>query len=874
MPIEARRFPPESFLHDAAHFLAAENRKADLSGITVLLPNLHAASEFAIEIRKAAGFPFVLLPQMETLSGFACPEEFVPESLRGARLYLALREKGWFGENDLWHLSSELSGLFEELTRWKVSLHRNGEEFSSMLEKAYKSGNSESLRFEAMLIHELWYAMELDGSSKAAASQLKLASLATNPSGPLYVLAPDELTRAEQAFLASWAEKAPVRVFSEERSGFYSCLWPEKKDRNIMQRAEDCSFAPLSNIRLFCARDLEEEAESAQIRIRQWLMAGKKSIALVALDRLAARRTRALLERAEILVSDETGWTLSTTSASTVIIRLLDAIASDFYHEDMLDLLKSPFIFTDWPAESRQEAVHALEQAIRKHHVVSGLDHYERLVLETESKAAMDALRFARQRFSAKTMTLSGWLDALSECLVRLGISPGLEADLAGEALLEGLSELRNELSNEKGRFGFRSWRRWLDMRLESMTFRDSSIRSPVVFTHLHATRLRKFDAVVLLGCDAMHLPSESAKSPFFNQAVRAELGLPLKETERLRQLENLSGLLSRAGEIWASWQFMKKGEPNLMSPFLEELNAFHVHAFGIDLVERDFSGFMPMMRLEKRRQKIGPTFPPSPSVVEGLVPGSISASGYNSLLACPYQYYASRILKLSAIEEAEKIMEKADYGSHLHRILHRFHTLHPEIADVDEARIELERISDSVFREAVEADYLSNGWALRWKKMIPEYLEWQKAREAEGWRIDSMEEERQLQVELDQGRRLILKGRIDRVDVSKEGVSVIDYKTQIAAQLREKLKEPGEDVQLEVYALLLDEPVKEAAFLSLDGKVEKVPCAELRVEENRDRLASIFEEICGGAGLPAQGIARVCANCEMRGLCRKDYWQ
>jgi ATP-dependent helicase/nuclease subunit B len=28
-----------------------------------------------------------------------------------------------------------------------------------------------------------------------------------------------------------------------------------------------------------------------------------------------------------------------------------------------------------------------------------------------------------------------------------------------------------------------------------------------------------------------------------------------------------------------------------------------------------------------------------------------------------------------------------------------------------------------------------------------------------------------------------------------------------------------------------------------------------------------------GGAGLPAQGDDAVCEHCEMRALCRRDYW-
>ena len=90
------------------------------------------------------------------------------------------------------------------------------------------------------------------------------------------------------------------------------------------------------------------------MQVRLWLQAGKRDIAIVAQDRVAARRMRALLERAEILVADETGWTFATLSVSTVLDRWLTALQSDFYHVDLLDLLKSPFIFADMAASERK----------------------------------------------------------------------------------------------------------------------------------------------------------------------------------------------------------------------------------------------------------------------------------------------------------------------------------------------------------------------------------------------------------------------------------------------------------------------------------------------------------------------------------------
>ena len=101
------------------------------------------------------------------------------------------------------------------------------------------------------------------------------------------------------------------------------------------------------------------------------LHAGRRELALIALDRETARRVRALLERMDVLVADETGWTLSTTAAAAVIDRWLECVASDFPHVELLDLLKSPFVLGELAA--RQDQVLAFELALRRHGVSQGM---------------------------------------------------------------------------------------------------------------------------------------------------------------------------------------------------------------------------------------------------------------------------------------------------------------------------------------------------------------------------------------------------------------------------------------------------------------------------------------------------------------------
>jgi ATP-dependent helicase/nuclease subunit B len=103
----------------------------------------------------------------------------------------------------------------------------------------------------------------------------------------------------------------------------------------------------------------------------------------------------------------------------------------------------------------------------------------------------------------------------------------------------------------------------------------------------------------------------------------------------------------------------------------------------------------------------------------------------------------------------------------------------------------------------------------------------------------------------------------------------VLDYKTQRAEGLRRRVREAGEDVQLAAYALL-QEGVTGAAYLSLDQNVTAVVPEEapaVLAALDRERMVRAFSALLQGATLNAHGDSRTCRWCEMRALCRRDYW-
>ncbi|HEY6096048.1 MAG TPA: PD-(D/E)XK nuclease family protein [Gallionellaceae bacterium] len=627
------------------------------------------------------------------------------------------------------------------------------------------------------------------------------------------------------------------------------------------------------------AHGLEQEARAAEVQVRRWLLAGKRSIAIVAQDRLAARRVRALLERAEVHVRDETGWTLSTMAVSTVLMRWLDALQSDFYYQDLLDLLKSPFIFSDAQLGERKQWVFQLEQLLRKRGVVSQLDSFLSLAdaEDPSLNAPLARLRQAADALRRKSDTLAGWLGALHQSLEILGVLPGLAADAAGEQLLQALRNWRDELASDTTRFSRAEWRHWLALQLDAQTFRDLGIDSPVLLTHLAATRWRSFDAVLLLGCDAAHLPSADRQAVWFNDAVRDTLGLPVASLHRAQQRDDLLALLALNDSVLATWQASQAGEENLLSPFFEVLRALHEQAYGDDLAEKELAGLQEQAQVRNAAAVLpAASVMPSPAIPPALVPQRISASGYNSLVACPYQYYARHVLLLNELDEVREGIEKRDYGEWVHAILHRFLEQYAPLEEHDRGELEAQllRISREVFADIMQRDYWARAWLQRWIKSVPALVEGQLAIEADGWHYVQGEVafKQQFTPELQ------IHGRIDRVDVLGEVANVervLDYKTQDANKLRNKLKAVGEDVQLPFYAYARD--ACEGAYLSLDAdKVSVVaPQQEIRhlSQANMARLQQLFDMLRSGTAMPANGVEEACAHCEMSGLCRKAEW-
>ena len=845
------------------------DRLPDLSGLVVLVPNHRAGLDFARVLAQAAGQAVLIPPRITPLKSWAqamadTPGE--PPARRLARLHGVLRHVDWLGKIDRWALANELLQLSDEL-----SAARLGGEIGSQI----RALHADALDRETALIEAVWQALNNDGHDPQARYARGLDALLErirSAPQPVFGYALGMLTAVERQFIARCAEYAPVMLFEHTDH-------PDDPLTHTLHQAWQLTEPPLraraatlaerypespasARLTLCPAPHLEVEARAVATWVADQLLAGHRDIALIALDRETARRVRALLDRMDVLVADETGWTLSTTAAAAVIDRWLECISGDFPHVELLDLLKSPFLLGD-PA-ARQDQVLQFELALRRHGVSQGTGDMLRLAQTQfgECPAWLAALLGARQGFAQNRATLANWLARLTDSLDQLQAIEPLKADAAGAHVLDTLDTLRHDLSDDAEKYSFGEWRRWLNLALESASFIDERVTSPVVLTSLPAARGRVFDAVAIVGADARHLPARPAPG-LFSQATRAQLGLPTARDEADSATADLLHLLVQ-GPSLLSWQAWNNDESNPASPLVLRLQALHRAAWGSDLPEQ--AGGVPPTQSSPLP---GASAQPAPRVSTAHMPHRYSPTAYQTLLDCPYRFFVTSVLDIRELDQADDALDKSDYGNALHRILKRFHDSTPP-AERDAALQQLSDISSAEF--AALPAYTATAWRTRWEKIQPAYIDAWLDWVAQGWRYQSGEAVYELPFNVPGLGDIVLHGRVDRVDEKGAARTVIDYKTGAALGLKKKLKDPTEAVQLPFYAWLADAaaaylPINETPVtpLELDGETD--------VDAISRRLPELLGAIAAGAALEANGVDEACRYCEARGLCRKGMW-
>ena len=630
--------------------------------------------------------------------------------------------------------------------------------------------------------------------------------------------------------------------------------------------------------------DFEAEAQAAAALVLDAVNDGRVPVALVAVDRALTRRVRALLDRQQLPVLDETGCLLATTPSGARVMALLlaalalqgSAVAEGLSAEDcpsasrdaVLDWLKGAGPAAPLAAAAEVDALESLWRGRRRVGDRVAAARCWRGVLTHLLPLAQTPLR-----------SLQHWLELMRAVMQSNASWAQLDADPAGRQVLaalrlQGVAQAAWEQAANATRFTLSGFVSWAADTLEQSPYLPlPDEHAQVVLTPLARAFGRSFGQVVVPGADHRQLGCPTAPAALIGPQLSRLLGMPDIRHRHLMQRLALVHLV-RGGAVAFTRRLRDAGEPLSESPDL----AWLLQACS---EQAPSTGWQPW-QASTRGVQLQPVARPAPSAPLDL-PSRLSASQLDVYRQCPYRFFARAVLRLDDPEELDSALAKRDYGSWLHEVLHRFHS---ERDYREPAAPQLQAAAAWATRKLAldEAELLP--WRASFEHFSPAYLAWLAAREERGWFWADGETDHERQ-----GDELVgthLRGRLDRLDHGPDGQrQVIDYKTGDAAALVRQVRQPLEDTQLAFYAALLGTAAHgpqaagdadlQACYLALDDakapKVIEHPQVAHTALIMVQSLAGEWLRLRQGEPLLALGEGAVCDSCEARGLCRRDHW-
>jgi ATP-dependent helicase/nuclease subunit B len=679
--------------------------------------------------------------------------------------------------------------------------------------------------------------------------------------------------------------------------------------------------------RLIAAKRFEELAWAAAKTIEKHLIDGKTNLALVAQDRLVARRARALLSRLgpSLNIRDETGWKLSTTRAAAALnswLELIKAPKDGPSAKTLLEFLQNPFLDLGKILNRDQEAciglIAELEDILVGSKAESGWKTFHLAIEGAQANAAktsgampsatlFELLQFVRERHH-EWMTLkvdcNKAYSQLQANLQATGMAQSLEKDSAGKQLLEVLKTFDlNKTQHQEVPIRLSEWLSLLKTVIEGASYQEvgKEAKATLSILPLSSTRMRDFEAVVVVGCDEQQLPAYSEPPLFFSDALNQLLKTSTIAMQFVQQAKDLSQLLVSCPNVDLLWQSKSNnGEPLRPSAWIQRLqNQIEWEVIPAQLKKRAFEP-KPMGMAVAHFEEDLP------------MPLSMSPSAYKALRDCPYRYYVRSLLGLRKNKEFDEGFDASLAGQTLHKLLKRFyqalktheHT-NPSIKDdVNQRRAWMEKslsiYSEQEFAALIEGDARIMGALRDWQKQIPSFVEWQLQRELAGWQYYDGEVKVGFDLpfkDADGDLKMIrIEGYADRYDVNVDNcklASVIDYKNQRFERVKVRAEHVLDDPQLLIYARAANEgqeshkltghQVTQAEWVALKADISKGEQKATRSQEIVDmpemmqlfskQITEDVEQLWAKKPMQAFAPEGVCQYCEARGICRKGIW-
>ncbi|KRH79901.1 ATP-dependent helicase/deoxyribonuclease subunit B [Ferrovum sp. JA12] len=885
--VERQSWALQEMVHEVQHLI---KDYPSGKGILIIVPHAKLISQLGPLIATLA-------PRAH-ITTFSILAERVPlkarimgEFERQQLIYDALNEHQWFNARYRWNFAEEAVKLMDELSLHGIVWPHDEKSLVQILASAYQSALSQPLVFEAKVVYTLWQLLHSSHEclSVAMAYIERLQRLPQFIGEDAIIVMEASLHYPSEKYcIEELSQQKPVKRIpiintspSDFREWLYH-LWMPEQPLNLVEwiHRYEARFrlSPITGrIKIAAYNHFEEEVQYALNWIAEKIASQQIPIMVVAQDRQAARRLQACLSSKGISVEDGTGWVLSTTTVVAGVHVCLSLIQQGITRQGLFELFHLPWFLSALAEPERDVLLEQLKNTIGQFAHLSqlnkwlnqrSLDEEIGQVLGEEQVKAI--LLRGLSLFQQTQASLSDWIHKLFELLELWLMLEAIQQDHAGRQLMDLLQQLAANQQHQQGSYTFNEWFKWLERILEMNHYQPDSQQAQVVFTQLSQCLYIPSKATLVLGADNSQLPY-IPNNILFSDAVRSLFQLPIRENFIHQAILDLLELFDHSDSIIVMYRTENGGIKTTLSPMLDILENTHLSMYHESLM------------LCNTAQHTTPYFKtierPSVVIPPQRLPKTLTASFYQRILNCPYQSFIYDVLGLKKSFPVKEEVTKAEFGQLVHQIL----SLSVETKRRQSQYSWLQSIqenTDKLWQRVLEQDPYWRAWLVYWNSLIPAVSQWFEKRELEHWKIQGSEQWFK-KIKTKDHQSTEVAGSIDRWDARmKEDtllVEILDYKLKNSKQISKKDIELGEEIQLPLYAQLMDEYEVNASYVFLeDDPVKEVTVNHLGELSQQiiDRWFTILQDTQDGMGWPAHAETTICQRCQYQGLCRKQFWQ
>lgn len=302
-------------------------------------------------------------------------------------------------------------------------------------------------------------------------------------------------------------------------------------------------------------------------------------------------------------------------------------------------------------------------------------------------------------------------------------------------------------------------------------------------------TRAIDFENLIVLSCNEKSLPGTNSQNSFIPQDLKEYYGLPTKHDRESIYAYYFYRILQRSTNIHLIYNngLPNELDSNEISRYLIQIEKELPYPIKIKHYNFEWKNKSQHIQITKNKETI--------TKIDFLFEKGLSPSALNTYLRCPLDFYYKYVLRIREKDELEETIENNTQGDIIHKVLEDLYKEKGPIINLKEIDWMLGKfreLTEDAYQDVFPSNSFKHGKNLLYYNLALQSIELFLNKEKEFIKAHGPIEiigletkiETTIEVPTEFGiKKVLLKGKADRIDKHHGKIRIIDYKSGYTSQ-------------------------------------------------------------------------------------------